>query len=131
MFFRAKMVRQKTLSSMFGVINKDEMEVCVQQNFAALNEKLEMEHGMCKEVMKRLVGRPKKKMEAVLLTPKVEPEEQESKKAKVRGPYPNWFLPALWEPIYAVVKQHKNLTTILNYLRTKHKVRGETYSFYD
>ena len=38
MFLRAKMARQKTLSSMFSVINKDEMEVCVKWDFAALNE---------------------------------------------------------------------------------------------
>ena len=50
---------------MFSVINKDEMEVCVQRDFAALNEKLEMEHDMCKEVMKRPVGRPKKEIEVV------------------------------------------------------------------
>ena len=36
---------------MFSVINKDEMETCVQWDFVALNEKLEMEHSMCKEVM--------------------------------------------------------------------------------
>ena len=116
---------------MFGVINKDEMEECVQRDFAALNEKLEMEHGMCKKMMKRPVGRPKKEMDVVLLTPKVEPEEHASKKTKVRGPYTNWFLPNLWKPILAVVKQHKNLTAALNYLRTKHKVSGETYSVYD
>ena len=57
---------------MFSVINKDEMDVCVQRDFTALNKKLEIEYGMCKEVMKRPVERPKD-MEAVLLTPKVEP----------------------------------------------------------
>ena len=57
---------------MFSVINKDEMDVCVQRDFAALNKKLEIEYGMCKEVMRRPVERPND-MEAVLLTPKVEP----------------------------------------------------------
>ena len=77
------MTSQKNLSGMFSVINKNEMEVYVQQDFVALNEKLEVEHGMCKEVMKRPIGRPKKKMKVVLLTPKVEPEEQISKKTNV------------------------------------------------
>ena len=131
MFLTTKMARQKTLSSMCGVINKDEMEVCVQRDFAALNKKLEMEHGMCKEMMKRQVGRPKKEIDVVLLTSKVKLEDHASKKTKVRRPYINWFLPALWKPIYAVVKQHKNLTTALNYLCTKHKVPRETYSVYD
>ena len=80
---------------MFSVINKYDMEVCVQRDFAALNKKLEMEHDMCKEVMTRPVGRPKKEIKVVLLTSKVEPKEQISKKAKVRGPYTNWFLPTL------------------------------------
>ena len=93
--FESEMAREKTLSSKFSIINKDEIEVCVQRDFAALNEKLEMELGICKEVMKRLVGRPKKEMEAMLLTLKVEPNEQASKKARVRGPYSNWFLRAL------------------------------------
>jgi hypothetical protein len=77
---------------MFGVINKDEMEVCVQRDFAAFNEKLEMEHGMCNEALQRPVGRPMTEMGTMLLTPKVELEEQASKTAKVRGPYTNWFL---------------------------------------
>lgn len=116
---------------MFSILNKDEMEMRVQRDFATLDEKLEIDYAMRKEVVKRPVGRPKKEMEAVLLTPKVEPEEQASKKAKVRGPYTNWFLPALWKPIYAAVKQHKNLTAALNYSHIKHKVPGESYSVYD
>ena len=74
---------------MFSVINKNEMEVYVQRYFVALNEKLEVEHGMCKEVMKWPIRRPKKKMEVVLLTPQVEPKEQTSKKAKVTRSYTN------------------------------------------
>lgn len=55
---------------MFTIINKDETEVCLQRNFAASNKKLEMDHAICKEVINRPVGRPKKEiLEAVLLTP--------------------------------------------------------------
>lgn len=61
-------------------------------------------------------------MEVVSLTPRVEPEEQTSKKAKVGGPYTNWHMSVLRKSIYAAVKQHKNLTITLNYLRTKHKI---------
>jgi hypothetical protein len=42
------------------------------------------------------VERPKKELQAILLTPKVEkPEGSTTKKANVRGKYTNWFMPSL------------------------------------
>ena len=48
------------------------MEVCVEREFVVLGNKLELEKAMEKEIIKRLVGRPKKKLQAILLTSKVE-----------------------------------------------------------
>ena len=50
------MVRQRTLQSMFTPITKEEMEVCVQCDFATLEEsiatKMELEKSMAIEVVK-------------------------------------------------------------------------------
>jgi len=65
------MARQKTLESMFALINKEEMEVCVECDFDTLNTRLEVEKAMESEVVKRSPGRPKKDVQVVLLTPMV------------------------------------------------------------
>jgi hypothetical protein len=125
------MARQKTLNSIFLPINKEERETCVELEFATLNSKLELECAKDKEVEKRAVGRPRKELVAVLHTQELKEEEPRSKKAKVRGSYTNWFVPSLWEPISAVVKQHRNLTSALHYLQSKYKLPGQSSSVYD
>jgi hypothetical protein len=96
-------------------INKEERETCVELEFATLNSKLELERAKDKEVEKWVVGRPRKELVAVLHTQELKEEEPRSKKAKVRGSYTNWFVPSLWEPIFAAVKQHQNLTSALHH----------------
>jgi hypothetical protein len=125
------MARQKTLNSIFLPINKEERETCVELEFATLNSKLELERATNKEVEKRVVGRPRKELVAILHTQELKEEEPRSKKAKVRGSYTNWFVPSLWEPISAVVKQHRNLTSALHYLQSKYKLPGQSSSVYD
>jgi hypothetical protein len=125
------MARQKTLNSIFLPINKEERETCVELEFATLNSTLDFERAKEKEEERRLVGRPRKELVAVLHTHKVEEEEPRSKKAKVRRPYTNWFVPSLWEPIFAAVKQHRNLTSALHYLQSKYKKPGQSCSVYD
>ena len=126
------MARQKTLESMFASINKEEMELFVERDFDTLNTRLEVEKAMESEVVKRSVGRPKKEVEVVLLTPKVENiAKATSSKTKVRGNYTNWFLPSLWGPIYAAMRQHKNYTSTLRYLKLKYKEPGKSSSVYD
>jgi hypothetical protein len=53
-------------------------------------------------IMKRPIERPRKPVEVVILTPKV--ERQPFKRGKVRGSYTNWFEPSLWGPIYTTVR---------------------------
>jgi hypothetical protein len=119
------------LNSIFLPINKEERETCVELEFATLNSKLELERAKDKEVEKWVVGRPRKELVAVLHTQELKEEEPRSKKAKVRGSYTNWFVPSLWEPIFAAVKQHQNLTSVLHYLRSKYKLLGQSSSVYD
>ena len=112
------MARQLTLESMFTPIDKGELEEHVEHNFAILSKNLELEKAMEEEVVKWPVGRPKKLLESVFHAPMVEKSEEPIQK-KVRGIYTNWFLPSLWGPIHAAMKQHKNYTSTLHYLRTK------------
>jgi len=51
------------------------MEECLEKDFTALSGKFEMEHTFWKEAVKEPVGRPKKQIEVVLLTPKVKPKK--------------------------------------------------------
>src|SRR6202022_4156267 len=126
------MVGQRTLQCMFRPIDKEEMQASVEREFAMLERRLELEKGMEKEVIKRPVGRPKKELQATLLTPKVEKvEASTTKKAQVRGNYTNWFLPSLWGPIHAAMTVHKNYTSALRYLQAKHKLPGQIGSVYD
>jgi len=90
-----------------------------------------MERALQKEVVKQPIGRTKKQIDVVLLILKVEPQEQASIKAKVRGSYTNCFLRSLWKPIFAIVTQYKHLSSALNYLCTKYKLPREIYSIYD
>jgi hypothetical protein len=122
------MVKQQLLSSMFSNISKVDMEESVEQEFVTLGAQIELERSMKKEVVKHAVGRPKKTLEAVL-TKRVIPQTSSSK--KVRGPYTNWFVPSLWDPIYAAVNKHRNLKSALHYLQLKYKLHGQETSVYD
>ena len=88
------MAKKKLLSSLFTIVSKEELEVNVEREFAALNSKLELEKAMKKpEVEKKPLGRPKKEMEVVLLPTKVEaPVKSSSKPSRSRGTYTNWFV---------------------------------------
>jgi hypothetical protein len=57
---------KKIDSAFFTPISKDERKRAVEKEFASLNARLEMEQAMPKEeVVKRLVGRPKKDKGAI------------------------------------------------------------------
>jgi hypothetical protein len=56
------MAKQKTLSSMFSHVNKEEMEISVKCDFVTLNVKWELEHSMKKEVAKRPAGGSRSKL---------------------------------------------------------------------
>ena len=55
-----------TLQSMFTPITKEELEVCVECDFATLDEsiatKMELEKSMAMEDVKWVIGRPKKQI---------------------------------------------------------------------
>ncbi len=76
------------------------------------------------------MGWPKKQIEVVLLTPKVEKPKGSTSK-KVRGKYTNWFVPSLWDLIYVLVKQHKSFTHVLHYLQLKYKLSWEMKNIYE
>ena len=84
------------------------------------------------EVVKCLVGRPKKELQAILLIPKVKkPKGLATKKAKLRGKYTIWFMPYFWGPIHVAMRVHKNYTSTVNYLQTKYKLPTENGSVHD
>lgn len=84
------------------------------------------------EVVKCLVGRPRKELQAILLTPKVKkPEGLATKKAKVRSKYTNWLVPSLWGPIQVAMRVHKNYTSTVSYLQTKYKLPTQNGSVHD
>jgi hypothetical protein len=51
-----------SLNNMFSHINKEEMEVSIEHDFATLNVKLELECSMKKEVAKDQWGGPRSKL---------------------------------------------------------------------
>ena len=69
--------------------------------------------------------------EAILFTTKLEKSHPSTPKSRIRGPYMNWFIPSLWDPIYAAVNRHRNLQGALHYLQLKFKLPRETKSVYD
>ena len=127
------MAKQKLLNSLFTTLSKEEMEVNVESEFAALNSKLELEKAMKKpEAEKRPVERPKKEMDVILLSTKLEtPVKSSSKPSMSRGTYTNWFVPSLWDPIFETVSKHRNLPSALRYLQLKYIRPGENVSVYD
>lgn len=92
-----------------------------------MSEKLE--HNREKEIFKRLVGRPKKGTKAVLFKPKIKSIPSTK---KVRGSYTNWFTPSFWPPpIYATIKQHRNIFRALKYLRATYRKPRKIDDVYD
>ncbi len=88
-----------------------------------------MEHNHEKEIFKRLVGRPKKDTKAVLFKAKIKSTPSTK---KVRGPYTNWFTPSFWPPpIYATMKQHRNIFRALKYLRATCRKPRKVDDVYD
>ena len=80
--------------------SKEEREMDIERAFATLNERLQEEQSRPKkETFKRLVGRPWKERQVMLLKPKVERMKPIIKPKKVRDSYTNWFTPTLWPPI--------------------------------
>jgi hypothetical protein len=61
------MARSRTLNSMFAPITKEEMQERVERDFAVLKSKMEEKKILQVEVEKRLVGRPPKALEIVLM----------------------------------------------------------------
>ena len=125
------MAKQQLLSNMFTIIDKEEMEDRVERDFAQLHVKMELEQSKKKEVQKRPVGRPKMRIEAVLLPTKEEKPKATPSTTKARGPYTNWFVPSLWDPIYSAVSHHRSLGHALRYLQVKYKLPGQNKSVYD
>jgi len=112
-------------------MSKEDMEERIEQEFATLNANLELEQSMKKEVCKQHVGRSKKQIEAILLPIKVEKVDSTQNTIKVRGPYKNWFIPFLWDPIYAAMNHHRCFRSALRYLQLKYKLPRQKKSVYD
>ena len=68
------------------------------------------------QVQKRPVGRPRMQIEAMLLPTKEDKSKATPRITKVKGPYTNWFVPSLWDYIYAAINLHKSLSPALRYL---------------
>jgi hypothetical protein len=62
----AKMPKQRTLKTMFATISKEKMQANVEHDFATLKTKMALEKKMEAEVVKQLVGRPKKSINATV-----------------------------------------------------------------
>jgi hypothetical protein len=124
------MARHMLLSSMFSSISKKDMEAKVQQEMVALEVQLGLEREMKEGIVKRPVGRPKKEIVPIQLPTKVNEHHQFKTKTMVRGSYTNWFVPSLWDPIYAAVRMHRSLKGALHYLQLKHNFPGESKSVY-
>jgi hypothetical protein len=60
------------LNSIFTKIIKEEIQQRIDHDFTTLKTMMEEEKALQIEVMRRLIGRPSKPVEVVMLTPKVE-----------------------------------------------------------
>jgi len=122
--------QQHLVGRFFSPISKIDRESDAEKAFAMLVERLEKERAVPKkEIVRRLVGRPKRDSQAVLLKPKIEPMKALKKKPKVC--YTNWFTPSLWPPTFAAVKQHRNIQGALTYLRAAFRKPRDLSSVYD
>jgi hypothetical protein len=117
--------KQRRVDFAFIHITKEEREMDIEREFAALNERLEEEQLRPKnETFKRPVGRPRLERQIVSLKPNMKP-------TRVRGSYTNWFTPTLWPPIYKNVKQHRNITEAWSFLRLAYKKLEDFSCIYD
>lgn len=73
------MTKKQLLNCMFI-----DMEVSVKQEFATLGTQLELEQAITKEVVKRVVGGPKKELKVIFT--KLE-HQSSSLEIKILGPY--------------------------------------------
>jgi hypothetical protein len=79
----AKMAKQRTLNTMFATIRREEMQAKVERDFATLKTKMELEKIMDVVVVKRLVGRPRKTIDAIVfLTTSVGSTSQTSRSSE-------------------------------------------------
>jgi hypothetical protein len=120
------MARQQLLSSMFSSISKAEREVTVEHELETLALQLELERASKKEIEKQPVGRPKKEL-STFLTTSVETTQRFKPTKKVRGPYTNWFIPSLWDPIFAAITKHRNLKGALRVLQLKYRLPRQAH----
>jgi hypothetical protein len=120
------MARQQLLSSMFSSISKAEREVTVEHELETLASQMELERASKKEIEKRPVGRPKKEL-STFLTTSMETAQRSKPTKKVRGPYTNWFIPSLWDPIFAIVTKHRNLKGALRVLQLKYRLPRQAH----
>jgi hypothetical protein len=123
--------KQRRVDFAFIHITKEEREMDIEREFAALNERLEEQLRPKNETFKWPVGRPRLERQTVLLKPKVEKMKPNIKPTRVRGSYTNWFTPTLWPPIYKDVKQHRNITDAWSFLRSAYKKLGDISCIYD
>ena len=96
----------------------------IEREFVALSEIARGAIKAQKEMFKRPIGKPRKKIQKVLLKSTI-------KLNNVRGSYTNSFISILWPPIYKVVKQHYNITEAWSLLRSTYKILGDFSSIYD
>jgi hypothetical protein len=125
---------QLLLSSMFGRISKEENQSYIEKDAEVDRLEHKDKKKPC-DIIKKPIGRPKKirRLEMSLvsnISPILQPSSSGSK-ARVRGPYTNWFTHELWPPIEAAMKQHKNHTLALKYLRIAHRTKGTSTGSYD
>jgi hypothetical protein len=135
---------QLLLSSMFIRVSKEENQANVEKiavvDWLAQAKKKDT---FVPKIVKWLVGRPHKEKNLVmtLLPNNIIMGSQpcsiftgswplsSDTKHKGRRPYTNWFTLELWPPIVATMKQHKNHTLTLKYLRIAYHIkRGSTRS---
>jgi len=84
-------VGKRTLQCVFRFIDRKKVQACVEHEFATLDRRLDLKNAIEKEIIKRLVGRPKKELQA-LLQMVVKAKALFTKKAQVRSNYIDKFL---------------------------------------
>ena len=124
--------KQRRVDFAFNSISKEEREMDIEREFAALSERLHEEQSRPKnETFKRPKGRPRKEGQTMLLKPKVERMKPIIKPKKVKGSYTDWFTLSLWPPIYNDIKQHRNITKAWSLLRSTYRKLGDLFCIYD
>jgi len=130
-FHTAFKMSQLLLSSMFALFGR----ISKKENQCYIEKATEVDRLEHKYIIKKPVDRCKifRRLEMSLvsnISPILQPSSSGTK-ARVRGPYTNWFTHELWPPIEAAMKQHKNHTAALKYLRIAHRSKGTSTGPYD